>query len=326
MNADLGRGTPTTAVPVITPSGNVTIGGLSGGVTTMLDGSRPQHGSTVITPGGNAYVMDSALGHGVPVPGGALKSTFGVTVPQGPVANPSSLNARPLIGPGTPVILSYIFEKNNGGSITYERVRRQTIPFIRIYDYWYTITIGDKTNRYHQRHVQRIGEHFIINSEFLIIDFGLSVEQATHQIHKDVFHNMDDAALAWALSFYQASADDDNYRGLEYASAMYRRGDGYAFGELSIADPSRRHAVVVPDAPSGYTRTGAVHTHIPVYGWRNESFSKFWPNTRVLVGDHYWAADNQLPLYMATPRGNLRKLLYTGFDSYEDILVFRGLR
>ena len=68
MNAELGYGTPTTVVPVITPSGNITVGGLAGGYTTMLDGQRPGSGSIVVTPSGAAYMMDAVQGRGELIP------------------------------------------------------------------------------------------------------------------------------------------------------------------------------------------------------------------------------------------------------------------
>jgi len=83
MDATLGKGTQTTVVPVITPDGSITIGGLSNGVTTMLDGSRPPGGSIVVTQSGAAYEMNVELGRGelihtcgnASLPGNILKST-----------------------------------------------------------------------------------------------------------------------------------------------------------------------------------------------------------------------------------------------------------
>jgi len=60
MNTSLGKGTPTTVMPVITAAG-VTIGGYSSGVTTMLDGSKLQNGvvikSTMNIMGPNSYQL-----------------------------------------------------------------------------------------------------------------------------------------------------------------------------------------------------------------------------------------------------------------------------
>jgi hypothetical protein len=55
MDTSIGKGNPTTVVPVITVMG-ITIGGLSeSGVATMLDGARPQAGDIVLAPNGVAY-------------------------------------------------------------------------------------------------------------------------------------------------------------------------------------------------------------------------------------------------------------------------------
>ena len=62
MNAALGYGTQVTTVPVITNNGDVTIGGLANGTTTMLDGQRPSEGSFVVTPNGNVFLMGKDKG------------------------------------------------------------------------------------------------------------------------------------------------------------------------------------------------------------------------------------------------------------------------
>ena len=90
MNTALGYGTPTTVVPVLTPNVGITMGGLANGVTTMLDGSRPQDGAIVIAPNGVAYQMDDALGRGVQV--GPAKSTSDIS-------NASSMVTPPMFMP-----------------------------------------------------------------------------------------------------------------------------------------------------------------------------------------------------------------------------------
>ena len=130
-------------------------------------------------------------------------------------------------------MLGYIVEKNNG-TISYTRIsgHMQIFPV-----HEYTVVMNGITRVYTQSEIQRVGEHYVIDSAILVYDFSLNQTQATHQVHNDIFHSVDDAALAWSLTFYNASAKADGNRGLEFASAIYEHEGGYSFGEPTLHCP-----------------------------------------------------------------------------------------
>jgi len=158
-------------------------------------------------------------------------------------------------------------------------------------------------------------------------DFGLSYEQASHQAG-DIFESIDDAALAWALTYFNKSDNPNDRR--EYGSAIYENGDGYSFTEPNIATGTsarERMRVTIPPAPSGYTAVAGIHSHPrePNYNW--EVFSSRDDYGR-LSGDLLWVQRNGIPLYLVTPSGKVRmaERRPNTRQSFNEKIVFSGIK
>ena len=123
MDSQLGHGVAVTPVPVVTPNGGITMGGInSGGVTHMLDGTRPETGSYVFTSGGDVYEMGASQGMLVGNVLGGAKSTsnmMGHGAPSpfaGTVVYPSGAG-----GPSSPGVMVNIadYAKTYPGSLVF---------------------------------------------------------------------------------------------------------------------------------------------------------------------------------------------------------------
>ena len=198
--------------------------------------------------------------------------------------------------------LYYIWNKNGGGTVTHTWKKLWFITW----NHEYSVTIGDKTVVYSNGEVYEIGNHWIINTSYLTRDFGLTSEQASHQ-PGDVFDSMDDAALAWALTYYLASNNPNDRR--EYGSAIYENGNGFSFSEPNVATgntPFERMNVTIPFAPDGYTAVAGIHSHPnepsnAIVTFDHENFSTYDNG-----GDLYGVHSSGLPLYLVTPSGKVK--------------------
>lgn len=154
-----------------------------------------------------------------------------------------------------------------------------------------------------------IGGQVVVDSDWLVEDFGFAQGTVEHQVG-DIFNSIDHTALAWSLKYYELSAAERGGKGLEYGAAIYANGDGYSFGDYNKADTSAPWQVTIPNAPSGYTRVAGIHTHPNIAGRDNENFSST-NDYGTLGGDYLWAKSNNLPLYLATPSGKVKRIEYT---------------
>ncbi|MCL1809749.1 MAG: DUF4329 domain-containing protein [Clostridiales bacterium] len=180
------------------------------------------------------------------------------------------------------------------------------------WNYQYTVKIGNKTVVYSNAEIQRIGDHYVINSAYLMRDFGLSETQATHQYDTDFFKSADDAALAWALTYYRKSNNPNDRR--EYGSALYSKDDGFTFTNPIIAareTPNQLKDEDIANVSEGLNRVAFIHSH-PNFPppFENEKFSGYTTipgQGNVLMGDLKWVQDNNTTLYVVTPSGKIKE-------------------
>jgi len=266
--------------------------------------------------------MNSALGYGVQNNGGLLLAMAKSTSSVHSVA--AQQLAHVTNTAGTPVIFDYIMSKNNA---TWSWTHTWKYFLFATWKHEYTITINGVTKTYLRDIGQDVGGYLIINNTILIDDFGLSVKDATHQVHDDIFNSIDDTALAWSLKYYAASNNPNDRR--EYGSAIYEHGGGYSFGAPNIAQGSsaaERMSVTIPSAPSGYTMVTGIHSHPNEPKYSVESFSSR-NEFGQLDGDYLWVQRNGVPLYLATPSGKIK--VATSRDrskqSFNVDTVFKGI-
>ncbi len=117
---------------------------------------------------------------------------------------------------------SYIAEKNGGSAkASYDK---------NGYTSSVTISMNDKTKTYTvaSGDVEVIHGKAIIDNELLMNDFDLSEEQSLHN-EGDVFHNVDDVALAFGLMYYDTSKEEKQ----EYGAAIDTTSGGYCFTNVT---------------------------------------------------------------------------------------------
>ena len=90
----------------------------------------------------------------------------------------------------------------------------------------------------------------------------------------------------------------------------------------------------MPNAPIGKKMVAGIHSHPQFHGFDYENFSTYrkdqWGND-IITGDLRWARDNNLPLYVVTPSGKIKKLTVTNRKnynrpSYKVNTIFKGIK
>jgi len=136
----------------------------------------------------------------------------------------------------------------------------------------------------------------------------------------DIFKTVDEAALAWAFTYYAISNSKINPR--EYASAIYVNGSGYSFSSPNVGS---RDSVRVPNAPSGYTMVAAIHSHPELPGYDYNNFSKY-DQFGNYAGDYAWVNSSGLPLYVVTPSGDIKIAELNSRRQITERTVFSGIK
>ena len=93
-----------------------------------------------------------------------------------------------------------------------------------------TLSMNDTTKTYKvaSGNVKIIHGRAIVDNEVLMSDFGLSEEESLHQ-EGDVFKNVDDAALAFGLMYFDISREEQQ----EYGAAIDITEGGYTFKNVT---------------------------------------------------------------------------------------------
>ena len=206
-----------------------------------------------------------------------------------------------------PILLDYIRDKYNnefGGGFSLSITSH--LRNGKVYKQTINITIGKETNAYDY---QSVGGLLVIDSDWLVRDFGISRFQAEHQVG-DLFVTMNDAALAWSMKYWAIG----NELKTEYASIIYKGKDGgYFFDEPNIGTDKM---VRSPELKRGYEAVAGIHSHPRRFN-SQENFSGgrmiMYPNdvrTVIYINDKGVAQSTGLPQYLATPNGNLKIMIY----------------
>ena len=191
------------------------------------------------------------------------------------------------------VLLSYIVDKN-GGSLD--------STFMWVTNAWVTVTINGITKDYQylsndskNNPVSRINGLYVIDNEVLVRDFGIDAAMSLHQVG-DSFKTLDDAALAWGLTYNSMSISMN----LELVSAIYGKDKSYKYTD-PLSNIGTSDSASIPSAPKGETLRAFIHAHA-AYDKRydNENFSG--ANGDKGVADYY-----KVPIYVCTPAGYLKK-------------------
>jgi RHS repeat-associated protein len=219
-----------------------------------------------------------------------------------------------------PVLLTYIQAKINdsGGDMshTVTETRLFGLSWTPVISRIINVTYNGQTFSYSHN---QIGYHLIVDSDWLVRDFGLCRTLAEHQVG-DGFFFIDDAALAWGLKYFPLSNDPSNRR--EYASNIYTRTDQienwnvrvYYFGEPNIGTAT---SVRIPTATKGRTKVATIHSHPDVPGYASNRFSQ---------QDLKLMESQGLPSYIATPNGRIQVADLNSRGRTTTRTVFRGIR
>ena len=230
------------------------------------------------------------------------------------------------------MLLDYIAAEDKA-NLSYTIVQHKLLNLIP-YKKTIEVTYGTQTESYQYNAIKG---NVIVKSDWLVNNFGFERSKVEHQ-PGDVFNSVDHAALAWSLKYYPLSNDrDDQYR-REFGSAIYEKGDGFAFSEPNRSDDNSRWSVALSLPHDGYRMVAGIHTHpnlntrdLPT-GVRPEP-EKFSMRDDLLRpdGDLKWVARNRVPLYVVTPSRKVRTLTVTDrFESnnpkYSEATVFGGIK
>ena len=151
-----------------------------------------------------------------------------------------------------------------------------------------------------------INNQLVVDSQLLMGSFGLTESQATHQ-SEDSFKSLDDAVVAYGLTYYSASKSSDAWpNGCEYSAYLYNNGDGtFSFG--NVLEPTSVNTSPFPEIDTSKTLVGWIHTHPnPGDGYLVEQFSG-----SSVDNDGNWSGDGAVtmslgvPGYLVTPSGTI---------------------
>ena len=182
-------------------------------------------------------------------------------------------------------MVSYIANKNGGtAEAAYDKSTGKVISV--------TVSINGIKETYNvSEDIEIINGRCVIDSQILRNDFDLSKKDATHQVG-DSFNSIDDAAIAWWLSYNEESIAKNK----EYRSVIYRDN-----GKFKYTKPNKgnKDTVRVNSKTKGKTIVAWIHSHA-VYdaNYSSEEFS---------FKDLENAENLNLPSYITTPKGYLIK-------------------
>ena len=175
------------------------------------------------------------------------------------------------------VMLRYIVEKNNG-SVVWNSNRG-------------TVTVYMPGFKPLEVSGKNINGRTVVDSQFLMDNFALTEDQATHSVGES-FNSADDAALAWGLMYNEQSISEQK----EFSSAIYINSSGrYSFYYVKKGSYK---STALPDPPARHITVAYIHSHgCRDSRYMDEDFSSNDKNT---------AKKKNTPLYLVTPGGKLK--------------------
>jgi len=189
--------------------------------------------------------------------------------------------------PGTGVLLEYILERNaqQVAGFTYSTDRQGRILSL-------TINGVAKEYRVSRSGVYETGQgRLVFSSDLLMMDFGLTREQATHQAG-DRFNTLNDAVVAWALTYYPRTVT----QGIEFGAMLHgTEEDGFFWGDLVTGARTNINLSYAFDAATEPV-VATIHTHPNIFGYNPNSPSR---------GDRMANFAMRVPGYIATPNSNV---------------------
>ena len=178
-----------------------------------------------------------------------------------------------------PVMLSYVAAENKGD------FRYHTFSFALTDRVNFHLSVVKKDHRIAVYGYHNVGGHAIVNSDWLVRDFNVDRAQVEHQAG-DVFGTIDNAALAWALTYYSQSRNE----GIEYGSSIFQNNGGYSFSIGGAGEAALATNITAP--PNNILRVAEIHSHPRVSGLSDGDWDRVqW----------YWDRNMQVPLYAVNP-------------------------
>ena len=220
------------------------------------------------------------------------------------------------------VMLSYIVAKNSGEIIrTDARERNRTITS-------FTVTMGEHTQTYVVGHgVSIVNGQVIINRGALMYDFGLTIQQASHN-PGDRFTTKESAVMAFALMYHPLSMRERQ----EYSASIDRMFDGsftfanimnsamHAGRPLENLTMRQRNTVGVT---FNENTVGIIHTH-----WNPTGSLRFTDGDMNLARTHLRAGTYTGDWFLVNRNGRVRYITpnarNTNFE--REATLFRNIR
>ena len=182
-------------------------------------------------------------------------------------------------------MVSYIATKNDGtAEASYDKNTGKVISV--------TVSINGIKEIYNvSEDIEIINGRCVIDSQILMDDFDLSKKDATHQVG-DSFNSIDDAAIAWGLSYN----GDSIAKNKEYGSVIYSDNGKFKYTKPNKGD---KDSVRVNSKTKGKPVVAWIHSHAAYdENYASEEFS---------FKDLENAERINLPSYITTPKGYLIK-------------------
>ena len=142
-----------------------------------------------------------------------------------------------------------------------------------------------------------INGRMVVDSKQLSDDFGISEKRFKHK-KNDVFYSVEDAAMAFGLSYNLKSIDEES----EYGCTIYKKNeDEYSFDDIIKGDDEG----VTHEFNDERLAVAVVHTHgaYAVFD-ENDTINRSYGNDVFSVGDAVSATKYNVPVYLITPGGN----------------------
>ena len=142
-----------------------------------------------------------------------------------------------------------------------------------------------------------INGRMVVDSKQLSDDFGISEKRFKHK-KNDAFYSVEDAAMAFGLSYNLKSIDEES----EYGCTIYKKNeDEYSFDDIIKGDDEG----VTHEFNDERLAVAVVHTHgaYAVFD-ENDTINRSYGNDVFSVGDAVSATKYNVPVYLITPGGN----------------------
>ena len=172
------------------------------------------------------------------------------------------------------VMLKYIVEKNNGSISWNDKTKTATVNMP-----------GFKPMEVSGRN---INGRIIVDSKFLMDNFALSKDEATHSVG-DVFERESDAVMAFALKYHQVSLDEKQEYGANITYSVVDGSSQYKLGTVTNSYQTAKNGIKGVGARPGVT-LGNMSSYE-----RNRVYVSVTSDTSAIVHTH-WRSDGSLKL------------------------------